>query len=52
MGTDLQKAKRDFLDAWEIFQITGEINDAREFLRCLGRYDELLKEQEFDEEKE
>ncbi len=51
METDLQKAKRDFLDAWEIFQITGEINDAREFIKCLAKYDRLVKEQNLDVER-
>lgn len=51
METDLQKAKRDFLDAWEIFQITGEINDAREFIKYLAKYDRLVKEQNLDVER-
>ncbi len=50
METNLCKVKNDFLEAWENFKVTGEINDALEFIRCLALYDEFLKQNE--EEKD
>lgn len=41
MKTGIKKARSDFLESWGIFKETGEINDAREFLRCLDEYDRL-----------
>lgn len=43
---ELNKAKEEMLQWWDIFSKTGEINDARMFIESLAKYDNLLLMQE------
>ena len=38
----IKLAREKVLESWEIFSMTGEINDAREMINDLAEYDRLL----------
>ena len=46
--SELNKAKEEMLQWWDIFSKTGEINDARMLIDSLAKYDNLLLTQEDD----
>ena len=39
---NLELAREKVLESWEIFSMTGEINDAREMMNDIAEYDRLL----------
>lgn len=39
---NIKLAREKVLESWEIFSMTGEINDAREMMNDLAEYDKLL----------
>ncbi len=43
---ELNKAKEEMLEWWDIFSKTGDINDARMLIESLAKYDSLLLTQE------
>ncbi len=47
---ELEQAKKEFLEWWDIFSATGEINDARMLIESLAKYDNLLLNREDDME--
>jgi len=46
MDRQIEKAKNDCLECWEIFSKTGDIQDARMLIECFLKYDTLLLDQQ------
>ena len=41
----LSQAREKVLESWDIFSVSGEINDAREMMNDIAEYDRLLSTQ-------
>lgn len=50
LANQLEESKQAFLESWDIFKKTGEINDGRMFSEDLDKYLALLNELEFEPE--